>query len=329
MRKEILEQQQPVVFRAMYNALKDNRVANAYLFTGPETPAKKDAAVLFAQSLLCTEGNVFGCESCNICSRIQENIHPDVIILDGKEKAVSKNDVDDIQSRFSKTALEGGNGRKVYIILNLENASPAAMNSLLKFLEEPASGVTAVLTTDNLSRILPTIISRCTVLPFRPMKQEDRYALALQAGVPEEDAYFVSCVCTDPAAMKDVAGSDIYERALRMFRQYLNLEALRDELLIDYDISWRFKEKEKNISLLSIFFTLLTVYARDVILHDEKGPSWYYGAVRSSGMTPARCAEIIRIASEQKDKCSRYNDLNLVMYQAVYRLEEQQDEHSI
>ena len=172
--KELLEKQQPIVYRALDNACKTNRISSAYLFTGPYGTPKYEAAVLLAQSILCEKKNGLACEECNTCRRVREGTYADMMILDGKDESISKEMIDGIQEKFSKTALEE-NGQRIYIIKNAENATISAQNSMLKFLEEPGSGVTAILTTDNVNRMLPTIISRCTVLPFMPRSAKDYF----------------------------------------------------------------------------------------------------------------------------------------------------------
>lgn len=326
--KELLKEQQPVVYQALSNACTSRRISSAYLFSGPYGTPKHEAAVLLAQSIFCEKQEGLACEECNTCRRVAEGLYTDMVILNGAEKPISKDDVDAIQEKFSRTALEKGNGERVYIIENAENASISAQNSMLKFLEEPGSGVTAILTTDNSNRLLPTIISRCTILPFVPMSHDDIYAAAVKEGISPEDAYFLSHICRNIEDIRNLYAGTEYEKAVMMLKQYLNIGGMRrDELLVDYDISYRStdkdnqKAKKSNLILLPAFLDLLNLYAHDVIRHDAKGPSWYYDAVMQARLSPKACAELIMLASEQKDLVNRYNDLNLVMDQTFYRLE--------
>ena len=96
----------------------------------------------------------------------------DFVYLDGNAKSISKKDVDDLQLQFSKTSSEEGTGTRCYILDHFENSSSSAMNSLLKFLEEPGKDVVGILITDNIHRILPTFVSRCTMIPFTAMTSE-------------------------------------------------------------------------------------------------------------------------------------------------------------
>ena len=135
--KERLCKQQPIAYQTLENALCQDRLAHAYMFNGPSGTGKKEAAYLLAQSILC-DAEGFACESCAICQRVLHDEYSDMIYLDGSTKAIKKEDIMKLQSAFSKTGLEG-KGKKIYILDHAENATVDALNSLLKFLEEPNS----------------------------------------------------------------------------------------------------------------------------------------------------------------------------------------------
>lgn len=328
MRKELLQRTQPVVYRALERALKKDRVHNAYLFSGPAGTHKYDAALLLAMSLLCEESDGLACEQCNTCRRVLEGEHADVAVLDGSKGSISKEQIDAIQERFSRTAAEEGKGRSVYIIRNAENASISAMNSMLKFLEEPGDHVTAILTTDNISRLLPTIVSRCIRLPFVPVSKEMALHAAIEKGIPEEDASLLAKVVRREEELMDIFGSEEYKYAQEMMRQALGLAGDRGMLLTDYDLSFRSqltdrsKAKESDIRLLTLFFGLLDAYAHDAIYGTAEGPAWYREAIQKKMYTKEQLVELLRIVNEQKDRVNKYNDLSLVMCQTCFRLEE-------
>ena len=326
--RDELQKSQPVVYQALNNACTQNRISNAWLFTGPKGTPKKDAAYLLAMSVFCEKHEGLACETCNTCRRVKEGTYGDLVVLDGSEKAVSKEDVDAIQEKFSKTALENAEGNRVYILLHADTASVSAQNSMLKFLEEPGGKVTAILTTDNVNKLLPTIISRCTVLPFVPYSQQEILERALEQGIPEADAYLLSKSVKDPEEMLSVYEGEEYSSAVMMLKQYLNIDMPRAELLVDYDVSFRSKAKERdaakrsNILLLELFMDFLMGFGHDVILQTDQGPSWYHNAVVSMKDKKKEYAEFIRIVSEQRDLINKYNDLNLLMDQTFWRLEE-------
>ncbi len=193
--KAWLKQNQPVAWKTLSQALKTGRLSHAYLFYGPTNIAKKDMAVLFAQSLSCEypDEDGFACQQCESCLRIEKEESPDVYFLHpggirnkplkrkeiekwwktgqierAKEAwRIKKEDILQIQDAFQTTAA-GEQEYRLYIIDQYEQATPSASNALLKFLEEPQSALIGVLMTDELSNILPTIVSRCQLIPFRP-----------------------------------------------------------------------------------------------------------------------------------------------------------------
>ena len=121
-----------------------------YLFTGEKGTPKKESAYLLAQSLLClnVNENGFACETCDECQRLIHGNYADLIYIDGLKNSIKKSDILTIQEHFSKTNLEKY-GKKVYILDGVENATPVAMNTLLKFLEEPEGDVLAILICES------------------------------------------------------------------------------------------------------------------------------------------------------------------------------------
>ncbi len=335
MLKELLAEEQPVVYRALKTAAEENRISSAYLFTGPAGTPKHEAAVLLAETIFCSEHGL-ACESCETCRRVREGLYADFRWIDGSAGSISKETVDALQADFAKTAIEEGSGQKVYVLENAENMSISAQNSILKFLEEPSEGVTAILTTDNIHRLLPTIISRCTMIPFVPLSAEERMKKAADEGIDEDDAYFLSQLGRNAEEMKTLCESDMYRNALEMLKQYLNLSGMRrNELAVDFEFSWKSRlssrdaAKKENMFLIGAFLDLLSLYAHDVILHHEAGPAWYRDAVMNAQGKAEDYAGWIMIAKEQRDRVNKYNDLNLVLAQTIYRLEEYNRDHRI
>lgn len=172
MNRERLAERQPVVERILFNALTQQQASHAYLFVGPSGTQMKETALFLAQSLVCEDAQPFACKNCDACRRIEQEIFADLIILSGHESSIKKDDVLKLQESFSKTALERY-GKKFYILDGADRATPEALNSLLKFLEEPSGNSTyAILISEKPERLLETIVSRCQVLSFKPNSAE-------------------------------------------------------------------------------------------------------------------------------------------------------------
>lgn len=339
----LLKQYQPVAFDILERAIQQDRISHAYLFYGPKGNMKLEMAKLFAQSILMhakdglIQEETLVDKQATLASRIGAFEYGDMLFLDGsRKKKLSKKEIDEIQVVFSKTAAEIG-GRKLYIMNHCENMSTEAANSLLKFLEEPASDVFAILTCDNLEHILPTIQSRCLPIPFRPMPSSVHEKVALMEGLDEEDAFFLSFANTTNKDFNQLASSYSYQTAKTMFKQFLGVKNDPRLLLVDFDMQYKSKNtkevdengepiKDRDIDLdtLTYFFSMLVRYYQDVIMNEQKGPDWYQNAVVNTASRvkdKMSVAKKLAIAIEEKDKLNRNNDLSLILYQAIYRLE--------
>lgn len=152
------------VVLALRNAVRDGRVAHAYLFSGPRGTGKTSTARILAKALNCTalvDGEP--CDVCSSCVEITRGSSMDVHELD----AASNNGVDAMRDLVSRAALGTPGRQKVYIVDEVHMLSTAASNALLKTLEEPPAHVVFVLATTDPQKVLPTIRSRTQHYEFR------------------------------------------------------------------------------------------------------------------------------------------------------------------
>ncbi len=216
-----LQKYQPVVYKTFVNALNSNHLSHAYLLSGASGMRLKEASLYLAKSLLCDNPNPLACNNCITCLRIDEGNYADMIIVDGEASKIKKSDVSRITTSFDKTALEE-KGIMIYLIHLVEKMTPVAINSLLKFLEEPGKNVYAFLTTENESKVLPTIISRTQVLRFKAIPRDDVIADAIAEGVSKEDAELLSFFYSDGKSIKETLESDIYKNAKEALDEQLD-----------------------------------------------------------------------------------------------------------
>ena len=160
---ELAGQEQVVV--TLTNAIKQNRIAHAYLFAGPRGTGKTTTARILARSLNCVKGpTVEPCDRCDNCKEIRDSVSLDVIEIDG----ASNNSVDDIRNLRESVKFASASGRyKVYIIDEVHMLSESAFNALLKTLEEPPAHVIFIFATTEPNQIPPTVLSRCQRFNFK------------------------------------------------------------------------------------------------------------------------------------------------------------------
>lgn len=200
--KEYLEKYQPAIFKTFVNELRNEKLSHAYLISGNQGMPLKETALYLAKSILCDSPNPLACDSCITCVRIDEGNYPDLMLFDGEKERIKKGDIERIMTNFDKTALEK-KGIMIYILHLVETTSAIVVNSLLKFLEEPGKNVFAFLTTENESRVLPTIISRTQVFRLKAINVHEIIKEAVSAGIFEEDAQLLSVFYNDPDTIRE------------------------------------------------------------------------------------------------------------------------------
>ena len=161
--------QKPIV-KTLQNAVRQHRIAHAYLFCGPRGTGKTSIAKIFAKMLNCESEENAPCGKCHNCIEFQNGSHPDIIEID----AASNNGVEEVRNLIEKVKYAPIEGKyKVYIIDEVHMMSTGAFNALLKTIEEPPEHVIFIFATTEPHKVLPTIISRCQRFDFNKVSIAD------------------------------------------------------------------------------------------------------------------------------------------------------------
>lgn len=152
--------------------LSKERMAHAYLFSGPSGVGKSETALEIAKLVNCQDLAIKPCGQCESCRKIQKGIHPDITRITGSRLETIK--IDDVRDLIQRSQLRPFEAtKKVFIISNVEYMTTDAGNALLKTLEEPSATSLIILTTAVLDANLDTIRSRCHIVNFFTLSVKD------------------------------------------------------------------------------------------------------------------------------------------------------------
>lgn len=271
--KDILKQQQPILYQILLQSFQNQKIPHAFLLVGKNASLP---AHFIAKSLIC-EDDILACDQCNECRRIDEHNYGDFIYYNGQDETIKKPQIEYIQDQFSKSALEGK--AKIYLMENIENSTSEAMNSLLKMLEEPTAGIYAIFTCQNLNRVLPTIQSRCQVIQLLPSSQKMLREELKKADISQDDVNILAELFTSYDECKEYIESESFEKLKEEVYHFIDdLYFHRDNLIINVQthLLKEFSDK-KNIQF---FLNMLVLALRD-LFHVKHSMNLTYPSFKS------------------------------------------------
>jgi len=251
------------ITNTLKNAIKNNQLAQAFLFCGPRGVGKTTCARILAKTINCTDlqPNGEACGVCASCLSFQNGNSFNVHELD----AASNNSVDDIRSLIEQVRIPPQAVRyKIYIIDEVHMLSQAAFNAFLKTLEEPPHYAIFILATTEKHKILPTILSRCQIFDFNRIRVEDMANHLAGIAKKENISY-------EPDGLHIIAqkADGGLRDALSMFDQIVSFsggnityKAVIDNLnILDYDYYFNITDRllnEDNAQTLLLFDEILS-----------------------------------------------------------------------
>ena len=254
---------QDAISSTLKNAIKNNQIAQAFLFCGPRGVGKTTCARILAKALNCehlTE-DFEPCNECKSCKSFNESASFNVYELD----AASNNSVDDIRSLVEQVRINPQGAKyKVYIIDEIHMLSSSAFNAFLKTLEEPPAYVKFILATTEKHKILPTILSRCQVYDFKRITDNDiikhlKYVASNENIEAEEEALRVIAAKAD-GALRDALS--IFDQLVSFSGSQITYKAAIENLnVLDVDNYFNMTDflfSENQTAALLLFEDILT-----------------------------------------------------------------------
>ena len=249
---------QKAITSTLKNAIKNNHLAQAFLFCGPRGVGKTTCARILAKTINCfniTE-NTEACDQCESCVSFNENASFNIHELD----AASNNSVDDIRNLVDQVRFAPQVGKySIYIIDEVHMLSTAAFNAFLKTLEEPPKHAIFILATTERHKIIPTILSRCQIFDFKRIQIEDMvehllYVAKSENIEAEHDALHIIAQKAD-GAMRDALS--MFDQIVSFAGNKLTYKAVIENLnILDYDYYFRISAAalESNIPEALVIF---------------------------------------------------------------------------
>ncbi|MBC8172364.1 MAG: DNA polymerase III subunit gamma/tau [Chitinophagales bacterium] len=232
---------QDQVVTTLKNAIKNNHLAQSFLFCGPRGVGKTTCARILAKTINCENISADGeaCNTCESCTTFNENASFNIHEID----AASNNSVEDIRSLTDQVRYAPQAGKyKIYIIDEVHMLSAQAFNAFLKTLEEPPSYVKFILATTEKHKIIPTILSRCQIFDFNRITVKDMIRqlkkVCKNEGMEIDDEALHFIAQKADGAMRDALS--IYDRIASFAGKKITAEDVIENLnILDYEYYFR------------------------------------------------------------------------------------------
>ncbi len=274
----------------MQNALRTGNISHAFIITGEKESGKEFIANIFAKTLLCESRNeengyLEACDKCHSCLQADLHDNPDIIMVTHEKPNVIT--VDEIREKIrDDVAIKPYYGtHKIYIIPEGEKMNIAAQNALLKTLEEPPSYVIIIILTDNESAFLPTIMSRCVVLPMRPALDSDiKNFLMNQYHIPDYRAELCASFARGNVGKAILLSQnedfDNMRKKIFSFFSKLKKKEIHEIIEMQKDILTPSEPKEGEVpvssrEMIDNYLDILRIFVRDVTVYKAVEESDY------------------------------------------------------
>lgn len=326
------------VISHLQGSIENNKLAHAYIFSGPAHLGKKLVVEKFIASVLCHDyhhapetssvrGQALPCKNCPPCKQLEKNIHPDVywVKKDEEKMDITIEQIRELKEKLSLSSFL--NSYKIAVIEEADKMNENSQNALLKILEEPTKKTIIVLLSADYSLLLPTIVSRSRLIKFHRVKSDLIFNYLTAQGASHEQAMTL----TQLAAGRQGLAIDYFknqemlaedEEKARMF-----FKILQGELYEKFDLVDSLVEKgakmATNIPAVAESLNLWQLLLRDMAfikLDLEDYVSHYYLSAELKKLSQMYTSEKIVMLIKNIDQIKRYLERNVNLSLALENL---------
>ena len=275
--KEIVGQEKATTF--LQRAVTGDTVASSYLFTGIQGIGKTTTAMAFALLINCLapiDGD--GCQQCSSCKKIIDGNHPDIVIIEPEKdkKTIGIHQIRDINKHLAFSPALGG--YRIIIVDPAERMTDEAANAFLKALEEPPPYNIFILNVRDPGELLPTIVSRCQKVPFKPLSTEAVVNWLIQEeNMDKEKANIISKLSEGSLGRaKRLAWDDFFTRRISWITMLQSIINTSSDMLID--LARELSDSKENSAMgkgvddtIALMLVIWKSWYRDILLCKLEG----------------------------------------------------------
>lgn len=295
------------------------RLPHGFLFRGPQGVGKSLFARGLAAAINCKDVNRVGaCGICSSCKKFRSQNHPDFMVLEPEKGVIKIDRIRELTKEIGFPPYESE--YRVVVLKDVQLMRREAGNALLKTLEEPPHGNILVLTADSSKEVLPTLISRCQVLPFTSLSQPQTVTLLKQQGVSEEEANLLAGLSEGSPGrallLMQTEMVDIWKAAVTFISD--------KKVDLDRDVTLLLRLAEKMAALkddLVVLLGLLRLWIRDLLLDKKEGVAQAVVGSSSQGWTSEELFVRMEAIDRAEQELSRNCNRNLVCEVLLFKLQ--------
>ncbi|MDR7857612.1 DNA polymerase III subunit delta' C-terminal domain-containing protein [Tissierella sp.] len=253
---------------SLKGAIKNGTINHCYLFEGEKGLGKKNLALAFSKAILCKDNK--SPEPCNVCSsciKFNADNHPDFKLISPEKGVIKKDEIDKLIKGMATTPFEGN--KKVFVIDSSDMIRIDGQNRILKTLEEPPNYINIILITSNSTKLIPTILSRCQIIKFYPIRNSKIIDLLVKEyGLHIDKAKFIADFSKGSVEKSiELANSEDFfqkrEETISIIDSLLNGDKVKALTSMDF-----FNENKENIEEI---LDIIIYWFRDLLIYKEIG----------------------------------------------------------